>query len=630
MPNIYSADFETTTQAWKSDETRVWMGAYVNIEDHASDDKVTIFSCIEDFMWLMENHMKDKDVIYFHNLKFDGSFIINGLMADGFEFVENLWDSPLKRAFSTMISDQGIWYSITVRFGFRKTITIKNSMCLVQGSVASIGKSFGTRKQKLDMDYDRAGGDYDAPWTKLEIEYMKNDVLIMAEVLHTLIYEYGMTKLTAGANALEDYRSRIGDKAFNTLFPSLTDVVDDVDDAGNITKKVITDEDTFVRNAYKGGISWVNNHVNNENREVMRFRESKHFRKLMKLFGMTVDRHSMYPSEMHSSSGNLFPVGRGKYFKGAPKKTRAHQLWVARGKFILRIKEGKMPCVQIKKSGTFKENEWLEFVGIANEFGDEPVELTITNVDWELINECYDIEYCAWVDGYAYKGKCGIFDKFIDYWYEIKRTSSGAKKQCAKIMLNSFYGKFGTRLSGRSKLCKYENGMLKFTVGEEEHRDGVYIPVAAFTTSYARAALVRGVNENFYRVVYTDTDSMHLIKWDDPKGIVIDNKNDAIGTWGTESYWDGAVFLRQKTYMEHVVKDSKGKAADDWVIKCAGMPTDLKYGKYLGDDGKVKTFPKLGFDDFYIGAHWETGKLQQKQVKGGVLLLDVPFEIKAC
>ena len=123
------------------------------------------------------------------------------------------------------------------------------------------------------MDYDRAGGDYDAPWTKLEIEYMKNDVLIMAEVLHTLIYEYGMTKLTAGANALEDYRSRIGDKAFNTLFPSLTDVVDDVDDAGNIIKKVITDEDTFMRNAYKGGISWVNNHVNNENREVRRFRK---------------------------------------------------------------------------------------------------------------------------------------------------------------------------------------------------------------------------------------------------------------------------------------------------------------------------------------------------------------------
>lgn len=590
--SIYSGDFETTTEAWASDETYVWAGAMVDITKHADDNAVRFFESIYDFEYILENSLKDGDIIYFHNLKFDGSFILNALLEDGYKVADDIRKGPGHRV-QTLISDMGIWYSIKVKVRWNKTIEIRNSLTLIQGSVASIGDSFKTRKRKLDMDYDREGGDYSKAITPKEKEYLAADVLIMAEALDYMINTCGWNKLTAGANAMQDFIDRFGgDAKFRQFFPELS-----------------SGEDEFVRSAYRGGKSDVKEGMANVDIGN----------------GCTCDARSMYPSQMHSKSGNLYPIGKGKFFTGKPHPTKKYPLWVASCEVYMKAKPNHTGCIQIKKSTQFVDNEWLKFVGEDDEFGNHiPAEIYITNVDWALIEESYDIEYVSWNCGYAYQAQKGLFDCFIDHWYEVKKTSKGAKKQTAKIALNSFYGKFGTRPSGRSKTASVEDGVLKFEVGEEEERKGVYIPVACFTTAYARKRLCEVINSNYERFVYSDTDSVHLTGWEMPKGVTIGAE---LCDWAVESWWDRGYFIRQKTYMEHIVKDEDGDC-DELNIRCAGMPADLKYRKYLGDDGKVHKIPNISFEQFKVGARWETGKLQAKQVKGGVLLKNVPFQIK--
>lgn len=606
---IYSADFETTTAAFNPNETEVWAGGFVDIDKFDDDDAVIIFESIYDFQYYLENYFQNKDIIYFHNLKFDGSFIINNLFREGYKLVDDVkmmgkmdvtpegleFKRPYhSKAFDALINDMGVWYRIRIHYR-KRIIEIRNSLCLIQGSVASIGESFQTRKRKLDIDYDEAS--FPHVMTDKEIEYLKADIQIMAEALHYMVREAGCTKLTAGACAMDDFIVRFGGKEkFRKYFPILT-----------------LEEDNFVRGAYKGGISWVNpDYAGKEIGE-----------------GCTYDCNSEYPAMMHSSSGHLFPIGKGLHFNGRPGRIckatpnsfwKKHPLWIARVSIVAHIKGKKMPCIQIKKSTSFKENEWLTEV---HDNG-SPVEITITSADWELIQECYDIDVQMWHGGYAYSAQIGLFDKFIDYWNEIKMNSKGAKRQVAKLMMNSFYGKFGTRLRGKSKIVEFNEEQIKFRVGEEEDREGVYIPVACFVTSYGRQNLVRAVNANYDRIIYTDTDSKHLLGWEEAKGIEIHPKK--LGAWKMESKWSRGKFLRQKTYVEDVVWPEEDAGLN---IKCAGMPDNLKYRKYVGEDGLVHKVPAISFEEFDVGARWETGKLQAKQVKGGVLLVDTPFQIKA-
>lgn len=66
----YTADFETST--WVENETWVWAWAVAEIKENT--EEVIIDNNIDSFM---EFCRKEKNAsFYFHNLKFDGEFII--------------------------------------------------------------------------------------------------------------------------------------------------------------------------------------------------------------------------------------------------------------------------------------------------------------------------------------------------------------------------------------------------------------------------------------------------------------------------------------------------------------------------------------------------------------------------
>lgn len=197
---------------WLEDETFVWAWAICSIEA----EEITTGNNIDDFMKFCEE--AKNPFIYFHNLKFDGEFIIYWLEKNGFKHVDS--KEREDHSYSTLISDMGLFYSIEVYFkvGNKKIqkVTFYDSLKILNFSVKDIAKQFNLPISKLEIDYmtPRERGHV---LTEEEEAYIKNDVLIVAKALKTL-FDEGLTKMTAGSNALFDYKKYLVNQDLNTSF----------------------------------------------------------------------------------------------------------------------------------------------------------------------------------------------------------------------------------------------------------------------------------------------------------------------------------------------------------------------------------------------------------------------------
>lgn len=231
----YTADFETAT--WLKDETYVWAWAICEI---GNDKNVIIDNNIESFMKFCEE--SNNSIFYFHNLKFDGEFIIYYLLTHGFKHVEKREDIE-NNTFTTLISDMGQFYQIVVYFEKKnkkvKKCTFIDSLKIIPFSVDVIAKSFGLEISKLKIDYNefREVGHI---LTDEERAYIQNDVKIVAQALN-VIFNDNLTKMTQGANALADYKEILSKSKFNHFFPILDKNVD-----------------KDLRQSYKGGFTYLN------------------------------------------------------------------------------------------------------------------------------------------------------------------------------------------------------------------------------------------------------------------------------------------------------------------------------------------------------------------------------------
>lgn len=146
----FTADFETAT--WNPKETWVWAWAVSEISDK---ENVKIGNDIESFFELL---FEEKNpIVYFHNLKFDGEFLIYYLLKNGYSVVENKKEIRNK-TFTCLISDLGQFYSIvvykTVGNKSSKKITFYDSLKIIPFSVDQVSKAFGLEESKLSIDYN--------------------------------------------------------------------------------------------------------------------------------------------------------------------------------------------------------------------------------------------------------------------------------------------------------------------------------------------------------------------------------------------------------------------------------------------------------------------------------------------
>ncbi len=555
----YTADFETTTNI---DDCRVWAVAVCEI---GAEDNIEHGTSIEWFIeWCRKNPCTN---IYFHNLAFDGAFIMDYLERHGWTWVKERKDVKLL-SYTTIINDANQVYAINLYFNKQHNITIYDSLKIIPLSIAQMAKSFNLDMRKGSLDYT-AERDIDHELTQEEIAYIDNDVKIAAQALNQFLNE-GLNKMTAASNAMYDYKNlNGGKKGFRMCFPYLE-----------------PEDDEFIRKAYRGGFTYV----------------SPKYQGKVLGEGIVFDVNSLYPSVMNSCDGQKLPYGKPVWFNGKPHYIEAYPLWVAQITCSFRLRENHIPTIQLKGNYRYKQTEYLTK-------SDGEVTFTITNVDWELIKSHYYIYDLKWHGGFYFKGATFLFHSYVDKWIAIKNESTlngnAGMRQIAKLMLNSLYGKFATKPTVYQRRPMIVNDVLRYVDIEPEERDPVYLPVGVFTTAWARYKTITSAQKVYDRFIYADTDSLHLIGTDIPDCIDVDSVK--LGAWKHESTFYQAKFLRAKCYMEY----EYGK--DKPTIHVAGMPTNCH--------------KDVTIDNFDFGSEYN-GKLYTKRVKGGIVLVEDKMQIR--
>lgn len=657
-PRIFVGDFETTVYEAQT-KTEVWAAACVEL----NTDDVIVFNSIGEMYHYLKS-FKQNIICYFHNLKFDGqfwlSYLINELhMQQALNVDENDMSNTafVKRqmmeseTFRYSISDMGQWYSIIIKTG-RNYIELRDSLKLLPFSVKKIGKGFKTKHQKLDMEYKgyRYAG---CEITDAEKEYIANDVLVVKEALE-IMYQEGHTSLTIGSCCMEEYKAVCPFYKLDESLPNLYEIQIESETYGT------PNAGEYIRKSYRGGWCYV-----------VPEKANKRFKT-----GTTADVNSLYPSMMHSQSGNKFPVGKPTFWSGnfiPDEAQKDSNYFFVRIRTRFYIKENYLPFIQIKGSFFYKSNECLKTSDIvmkdnkklAKYYKDldgnilpSTVTMTLTETDYRLILEHYNLVDFEILDGCYFRAYAGIFDDYINKYKEIKMTNKGAKRELAKLFLNNLYGKMASSPDSSFKVAfpREDTSLGFYTVHANDKKPG-YIPIGSAITSYARNFTIRAAQKNYYGTdkpgfIYADTDSIHCdLKPEDIKGITVDDND--FCCWKLESCWDDALFVRQKTYAEHVTHENLKSLTDEeqyWNIKCAGMPErckdllllsmnkltrecvlDKDCRELLSTDYNEDELEFLEttrtIDDFKVGLI-VPGKLLPHTIAGGVILEDVLYEIR--
>lgn len=555
------ADFETTTDP---EDCRVWAVCAVDVD---TQEVVHLGHTLDGFMEFL---CGINSVCYFHNLKFDGEFILHWLLTHGFEYS----DSRADHTFQALITDDGLFYSIEVVFqklaGKKyKKVVFYDSLKKLPFKVATIARAFELKQSKGEIDYT-APRPLGYEMSQEEKDYIITDCQIVAEALSIQIGQ-GLKKMTNASDALNGYKNIIGKGTFEKWFPQLP-----------------LELDADIRRAYKGGY----------------VRLQPQYAMKRGLSGKTYDVNSLYPWTMYDC---LLPYGYPMYFEGAYEPDERHPLYIIHMRCCFEVKPKHLPTLQLKNNRRFIETEYLESsrVMMGDEELNEPIEMWLTSVDYELLRDHYDLTEVEFINGFKFKGAVGMFKDYIDYWMEIKETTTGALRQLAKLMLNSLYGKFATNPKARKKIpyLDPEDNVVRYTLDEPEERDPVYTAMGCFITAYARNKTIRSAQSVYDRFIYADTDSLSLIGDENPEGLEIHPTH--LGAWKDEGTFTDSFFIRAKTYMKTV--EGKDK------VTCAGMPDNVK--------------ALVNYDNFKPGSTFP-GKLMPRRYPGGIILEPTTFTIK--
>lgn len=506
----YVADFETTSDEFynKYGYTKVWLYAISDENGNIVNYGETID---EFFKWL---HNNPNIEVYFHNLRFDGSFILNYLLSNKFKYQEELKVKD-NRGFTTLIGEEGQYYQIKINFARKKQVKIYDSLKIIPLKVKEIAEAFNLEIGKGKINYN----EYIV--NEKTLDYVFRDVKIVAKALK-FFKDMGFNKMTIGSNAYNLFKQQ--EPYFKDMFPILP-------------KQFLED----YREAYRGGRTQVN-----PTYQDMILHNIKRF-----------DINSMYPYAM-----SRFPMPYGLPFKLKERGKFKFELYKIDISF--KLKEGHLPTL-LKSSSMFNTKGDTYYI---NSDGIE--RLYISNIDFELLERHYDITFINFIEMYGFKTSSFIFREWIDKYYELKNTSTGGMKLLWKLIINNLYGKFGSRNKGKNKIPKYVDETLTFELSDEKDMQDYYLPVAIAITSHCHKLLDDMIMligyDNF---VYCDTDSIHCFV--DLPSEYVDNKE--IGKFKMEGIETTAKYIRQKCYAYkegeeyHITCSGMNDSLKDYLIR---------------------------------------------------------------
>lgn len=584
-----------------------------------------MYHTIPEFLMGLVEYRVDR--CYFHNLKFDNSFIASFMRND--EVAMDGWKAISKRR---VISNKGLVYEDVIDFTGPRDPVKHRAMkhrCVIWDSA----KIWANPLEKLGKDFGVYKGGTTGGSRALEVgcskemeEYCLQDCRVMMTAMEYYFERcreetcgqrpYGwMTAASTAYNlACLDVTGRLGSKKeFNAHFPPC-------DEEHGFPE--------WLREGYKGAVPLLDEAIRNK-----------------VLYDVFVfDVNSMYPTQLF---GSALPMGRPVKLDGADmhrlmRLKEKGKLWVAKVKMKIDVKAGHRATYMLKSKGPDGKtlcDHVNDYEGMC--MYKESYQI-INSVDIEYIMRDYDIRCVEVIEAIGFEAdvdrtdrffgnkiKGNILSHFVGRWYAIKEqaSKSGDKslKAFAKLILNALYGKFGANPQHDGAEYCFEGDdedMIRVREsGEVEiDKEPKYLPLAMFVTSYARNMISKLCNAiGWNHVAYTDTDSVHVhgmsvdecVSRITGAGYAVDGTD--LGALKFESRWREAMYTRNKGYFHfgeldpytgELLYDDDGNEKNE--IKMAGA-NDFENCKCMADvvnkDLKVKQ--KRGY-----------------RVRGGVLIFE--------
>lgn len=528
------ADFETTVlpdtvtssnlkELPITPSVEVWLACFCEVGKHDKDENFVINYDIKDFMYHVieyceNNNPYEETVVFFHNLKFDGSYITHFLLRNNIEFEH-------------FIDDMGMWFSITIETD-KATIVFRDSLKVLNFSLGFLSehiiKDVETLKGDTPLLLEKPKQeDIKKEW----LDYIINDVRILGIAIKELYFERGFTKFTSASESLFQFKQTVD---FDNLFPTLT-----------------YEEDREIRQGYKGAWTYVKESI-----------KGKPIKKRIKVY----DENSKYPSVMlHHELPYGYPTTYDKFVD-----IKEHECAVYKVLLNFDLKPKHLPTIQAQTPQQ-AFNLCVKTTDYLKTTREMPEWFVLTNYDIELLQKHYyvDIIKCEWTK--VFKTKIGIFDEYIHKYQAEKEHFKSIGDEFgvlkAKIMLNSLYGKFGAKTESSKKNIELVDGVLKFGLDPIQIDKPIYLPVAMFITSIGRYEIITDAQNNYDDFLYCDTDSLHVV---DSGSIDLDIDPVRFGAWDLEEVCSYGVYLRSKLYLE--VEEDTGEV----LVKGAGMTKDVK------------------------------------------------------
>lgn len=616
--------------------------------------------------------------IYFHNLKFDSSFILYKFLKNTetfkqlipeinkasydfnkytdesndhiFEYVDDTKSMSMEKFFKmkgyidkdnlctlsttfyqTSVNGMGVFYSLKI-YHMREghplhKVEIYDSLKLLNFSIKKLGTSFlnDPNFEKEDYDYEVVRKE-NCPneLTEKDYSYLKRDIDILAKALklfkESSDIQGSVDKNTIASLALDEFKTILFQKVRKKTNPTNRQKENVFRQLCPVLSKRV---DEFVRTSYKGGFCYVHPAVKDKVNE----------RK-----GMCVlDVNSLFPYIMESKA---VPYGKPKHSFDV-KKTKngrivipyvdgeVYDYYFLKVVVNFKLKPNKIPSIMLKNADI--KNEFND-VFMADlplntylESSDGPIELILTKDDYELMHEQYNIISEKIIEGMFFKSVEGIFEEYITKWSKIKIEAGlkgdKSRREIAKLFLNSLYGKFGSKCENVFKFYDMNENILSLKPQVKKIDDPVYVPIAAAITAGARRKTITASQKildyglKYYKkVMYFYSDTDSI-----HTGLTL---NECIRCLGDEiDKKNSGVFGLWKAEAKDV-KRSK------FIRPKTYLEESESEGMLTGVAGMPKDIQGLlTWDSFKTGKQF-LGKLAPCHVQGGILLLDDIFSIK--
>ena len=554
---IYCADFETTSLAqYKVEgETRVYLWKLMGVDNLIDEIGVNMESFFS-FLSGLGNI-----VVYFHNLSFDGEFILWYLLENEFSYDEK---ASRVKTFSSIIDETGSIYSIKVRHLTDCTTEFRCSYKLFPKSIKDIGEMVGIEKLNETHNYEEIKN-YNSvdELPEEEIKYITNDVRIMVELIRYL-QEKGVKGLTMSSSAYKNWEQ---DKYQLCKHQMKKDTNEEIVE--------------IVRKSYRGGITKVNpKYAGIEFNDVISF-----------------DVNSLYPSVMYE---NPMPIGEGKIYKSVEegRKDNRHLFIIVAFVPYAKVRTGQHAFIG-EQSGFSYSRKYSYDEELYNKM------LYLWEDEWELFKVVYDAEYTI-EKVVGWKKANYVFKDYIDRWYEVKKNAKNdTERSLAKLMLNSLYGKFGMNDNRVTKIpMGVGNDIIYSTI--ENNTTYYYKEVASYITSKARCKLATFMNRCYDNFLYCDTDSVYYIGHEIPEIFkdVVDSKK--LGYWKYEGHYNRFKALKAKCNLKQLYDGTIERRIAGCPKECASLinfdnfAPNLKLANAKKCKKKVKGGIVIGTTDFTI------------------------------